>query len=202
MRAVNLIPSDRRGARRGPSLGPFLQSRLLVASIVVAVAAVGGVVVTANMASSTVSARQQTLSGLDAQVAKLPKPKPASSTSKPTRANVVTTVANQRTTWDGFLSAVSRVLPEDVWLSNLSAQSAATAGSSPSPSAASSPTGFTINGYTYSQPSVARLMRRLRLVPWLSDVSLSTSQKSSINNVRVYQFTVGADVIALPGVGS
>lgn len=199
MRAANLIPPDRRGVRRASPLDPFVRSPLIILSIVVAVAALVGVVVESNSASSTVTARQQTLAGLDAQVAKLTKPKPAS--AAPSRANIVTAVATKRTTWDGFLSAVSRVVPEDVWLASLSAseQTGSTVSSVPT---ASSPTAFTITGFTYSQPSVARLMRRLRLVPWLNNVSLSSSSKTAVNNVRLYEFSVGANVISLPEVGS
>jgi Tfp pilus assembly protein PilN len=123
-------------------------------------------------------------------------------------------VAAQRTTWDGFMNAFSRVVPEDIWLLDLtaSASTPAPAGSTPTtttpatpatPSTpASAPTAFTVTGYTYSQPSVARLMRRLKLVPWLNDVSLTTSAKTLLNNHLVYQFTLGANVISFPEVGS
>ena len=70
----------------------------------------------------------------------------------------------------------------------------------PPPPSVSSPV-FTVSGYTYTQPSVARLMRRLRLVPWLSGVSLTTSSKTSLSDRVVYQFTLGANVIPLPEVG-
>ena len=69
------------------------------------------------------------------------------------------------------------------------------------PNCTATPTGFTVTGYTYSHPSVARLMRRLSLVPWLSDVSLVSSAKTAIANRTIYQFTVGASVASLPEVG-
>jgi Tfp pilus assembly protein PilN len=218
MRAVNLIPSNRstRSRRELPhaSLGSLTsvgRKRRVLAATAVVVAAAGGVVVDAHFAASTVSARQQTLRNLDAQVAKLAKAAalPRASTG---RLGIVESVAAQRTSWDGFLGALSRVIPENVWLVNLSASvspaATSTTGTPPpsttTPPAAtpSAPTGFTITGYTYSQPSVGRLMRRLQLVPWLNDISLTTSAKTNLNNHLVYQFTLGANVISLPEVGS
>ena len=121
----------------------------------------------------------------------------------------MTSVAEHREPWDGFLSAVSLVMPEDVWLLSMNA-SGQSATATPAPAASSSPssatpapasTAFTITGYTYTQPSVARLMRRLALVPWLNGVSLTTSTKTLLGNHQIYQFTLGANVITLPEVG-
>jgi Tfp pilus assembly protein PilN len=209
MRAVNLIPANRTKARSKKS-GGLGRKLPIVLAVVLVVVAVGGVMYAAHSASSTVTSRQQQLSALDAQIAKLPKPA-APSSSGPGRLGIVQTVAAQRTTWDGFMNAFSRVVPEDIWLLDLtaSASTPAPAGStttSTTPSApttpASAPTAFTVTGYTYSQPSVARLMRRLKLVPWLNDVSLTTSAKTLLNNHLVYQFTLGANVISFPEVGS
>ncbi len=199
MRAVNLIPAD-RSRKRTASLPSFSLNPLLLLAVVVMIAVVAGVVVETRSANSTVSARQQTLGDVQAQIAKVPKP----NVPRPgvtSRLSVVSAVAPQRTSWDGFLSALSRVIPEDVWLTTLSA-SATTSTTTPTPVPAASPSGFSVTGYTYSQPSVARLMRRLRLVPWLSDVSLTTSAKTVLANHRIYQFTLGANVIPLPEVGS
>jgi Tfp pilus assembly protein PilN len=109
-------------------------------------------------------------------------------------------------------------MPEDVWLLSLDAsgQSATAPATTPStPTTSGTPssvattsgstvqaaTSFTITGYTYTQPSVARLMRRLALVPWLQNVSLTTSSKTMLSNHPIYQFTLGANVITLPEVG-
>jgi Tfp pilus assembly protein PilN len=214
MKAVNLLPSDRRGQRRTSPLAPIVAQPLLVLAVVVAIAVLGGVGMMLRSASSTVSARQSTLRDLETQIARLPKPKPQTgATTQAARLSAVTSVASQRTHWDGFLSAVALVMPEDVWLLNLSAagQSATTpatppsSGSSSTPPpapAAPAPTGFVLTGYTYSQPSVARLMRRLELVPWLQGVSLSTSSKTTLANHVIYQFTVGASVVSFPEVKS
>lgn len=205
MRAVNLLPADRRGHQRRSPLAPLVKEPLLLGSVVVSLAVVAGVVFMAHSAGTAVTTRQNSLRQLDAQIASIPKPKPVPSSAVANTAAVrltaVTSVVTQRTPWDGFLYAVSRVLPEDVWLLSLAATGpSATAPAVPATPGVA-PTAFTATGYTYSQPSVARLMRRLVLVPWLNDVSLVTSTKTVLSNHTVYQFTVGANVIQLPEVG-
>ena len=119
----------------------------------------------------------------------------------------LTTIAGGRPKWDGFLFFLSRVVPEDVWLLSLTASAPATAPvppaapSTPVPATAT-PSTVLFTGYTYSQPSVARMMRRLELVPWLQDVSLVNSTKTAIDQHTVYQFTLGANFISLPEVGT
>lgn len=215
MKAVNLLPSDHRGLRRPSPIEPLVKNPLLVLAIVFAIAVVGGLALQLRSASSTVSRREATLRQLEDQFARLPKPQPGAVGAQQTQAarlTTVTSVAEHREPWDGFLSAVSLVMPEDVWLlsMNASGQSAtatpapaATSSSSSSSSSTPAPasTAFTITGYTYTQPSVARLMRRLALVPWLNGVSLTTSTKTLLGNHQIYQFTLGANVMTLPEVG-
>lgn len=212
MKAVNLLPSDHRGPRRPSPIEPLVKNPMLVLAIVFAIAVVGGLALQLRSASSTVSSRQATLRQLEDQYARLPKPQAGAVGAQQTQAarlSAVTSVAEHRQPWDGFLSAVSLVMPEDVWLlsMNASGQSAtapapaASTSSSTAAAAAPAATAFTITGYTYTQPSVARLMRRLALVPWLNGVSLSTSSKTLLGNHAVYQFTLGANVMTLPEVG-
>ena len=69
----------------------------------------------------------------------------------------------------------------------------------PAPAApAATASAFTVTGYTYSQPSVARMMRRLAIVPWLTGVALVSSSKSTIGSDTVFQFTVKASVVSQP----
>ena|SRR5438067_847778 len=212
MKAVNLLPSDHRGLRRPSPIEPLVKNPLLVLAIVFAIAVVGGLALQLHSASSTVSSRQATLRQLEDQFARLPKPQPGAVGAQQTQAarlTTVTSVAEHREPWDGFLSAVSLVMPEDVWLLSMNA-SGQSATATPAPAASSSPssatpapasTAFTITGYTYTQPSVARLMRRLALVPWLNGVSLTTSTKTLLGDHQIYQFTLGANVMTLPEVG-
>ena len=74
----------------------------------------------------------------------------------------------RRLAWDRVLREISLVLPEDVWLSSLSATAPVAA--SPTTTA-----GFSITGRTYSHDGVARLLARLAVVPQLSNVQLQHS---------------------------
>jgi Tfp pilus assembly protein PilN len=201
MRAVNLIPQERRGARRRSRSRSPLREPLLPLSVLVAAAAVAGVGFAAHSASSTVSSRNAQIAQLDAQLAKLAAEKQqASGGSAAAQLSVVNGIVQQRASFDGFLGTLSRVVPEDVWLLALTAQEP-TAGTVV-PAASGSTSSVTFTGYTYSQPSVARMMRRLDLVPWLQDVSLVSSTKTAINEHNVFQFTLGATFNPLPQVAT
>ena len=99
--------------------------------------------------------------------------------------------------WDRILREISLILPDDVWLTSLSATSpaaaAAAAQGSPAAAALSS---FVLSGATYSQPSVARLLARLTVVPDLANVALESSATQSIGEKKVVQFTIRATVKA------
>ena len=58
------------------------------------------------------------------------------------------------------------------------------------------PIRVTINGYTYSQEGVARLLARLSVLPDLTDVQLQTSALTEIGDRPVIQFTILANVRA------
>ena len=60
--------------------------------------------------------------------------------------------------------------------------------------AAVAATGITMDGYTYSQPAVARLLTRLSVVPDLVNVQLQQSTLSKIGATPVVHFTIAADV--------
>jgi Tfp pilus assembly protein PilN len=223
MRAVNLLPEDWRGSQRRSTSATFLREPLLVAAIGVAILVVVAVGLAAHTAGSKVSSRHSEIRQLDAQLSKLSRaksvPSATATRSAESRFATLATVAASRTSWDSFLASISRVLPEDVWLLELSAEPASagasttsmsqpgsTTASTPQPTAPGAapaaspgaPSGFTLTGYTYSQPSVARLLRRLELVPWLHDVSLVTSTKAAMGQYTLYQFTVGANVVQIP----
>jgi Tfp pilus assembly protein PilN len=209
MRAVNLIPQERRGARRRSSDRSTFREPLLPLSIAVAAVVAAGVGFAAHSASSTVAARNAAIRDLDGQLAKLAADRQQSSgsgTASASQLSVVTGLVQQRPNWDGFLGTLSRVVPEDVWLLSLSAQEPTT-GAAPSSTttpapAAGSTSSVTFTGYTYSQPSVARMMRRLDLVPWLQNVNLVSSTKTAIDNRKVFQFTLGANFNPLPQVAT
>jgi len=170
MRAVNLLPRDDGG--QGRKLPP----------VPVLVACGGAVVVTALLAlmfmsaSSQVATQRQALRDARAEYAAIPAPPPKSplATQLPqehaTRVTALATVLGQRLAWDRLLREVSQVVPNDVWLTTLNA--AAPTVTPPSP-AGTLGQEFIVDGCTYSQPSVARFLARLQVVPDLQNVSLA-----------------------------
>ena len=204
MKAVNLLPADRPGTQKASPVAAAASQPLVVLAVVLAAGVSAGLFMLVSSADKSIATRQTQVTQLDAKLAQLAaRPAPSVTGSTPaSHWTAVTTVASARNAWDTFLGSVSRVLPEDVWLLNLSAQLPATPVAAATPGAPpAAASGFTVTGYTYSHPSVARLMRRLSLVPWLSDVSLVSSAKTSIGDHTIYQFTVGANVVSLPEVG-
>lgn len=170
MRAVNLLPrDDGAGGRRLPPL-PAL------------VACGGAVVVAAVLALSFLSAsakvgqERQALQTAQAQYAAIPAPPPKSpvATALPqehqTRVTALATALGQRMPWDRLLREVSQVVPSDVWLISLNASAPSV---QPPAVAGALPQEFIVTGCTYSQPSVARFLARLDVVPDLQNVTLA-----------------------------
>jgi hypothetical protein len=205
MRAVNLLPKD------------DIRVVTKVQKIAVGVGTGGAVIMTALLAmmflgaSSKVHDAQLTLDDLHAQLALIPPPPPGpsagetalASQEKP-RADAVSAALQRRVAWDRVMRELSLVLPEDVWLSKLSAKSPVSpsmtlTGSAPAPGGP--PTQVTIEGYTYSHDAVARLLSRLAVVPDLQNVALQHSSLVKVENQSVVQFTIAAD-LRLPGVSS
>lgn len=181
MRAVNLLPRDERRARLEGKRAP-----LLVAVGGVLVVTVGAVLVGHSASSSTSDKRAQ-LDSVEAAIARLPKPQGTTvSTSaiaqeRNDRIAALSAAIAGRLAFDRLLRQISLVLPEDAWLTGLKASVPTTAaapatGTSGAPAPASSAQeGVTIEGATYSQESVARVLSRLALLPGLQDVRLTAS---------------------------
>ncbi|HEX3805153.1 MAG TPA: PilN domain-containing protein [Gaiellaceae bacterium] len=182
MRAVNLLPRDDAGeGRSGPALP-------------VVVACVGLVLIAALLAfmymsgSGKVGKQRTALQQVTAEYDAIPAPAPPPAIDKQlpqerqARVAALSTVLGQRVVWDRVLREVSQVVPSDVWLVTLTAQSPTYLdGGAAAPSAASSgqlPSGFIVEGCTYSQDSVARFLSRLQLVPDLSEMSLAKSESA------------------------
>jgi Tfp pilus assembly protein PilN len=214
MRAVNLLPPERRGGTPSLRLKSFKSQRVLLATAGIVLAALLGAGLWAHSASSAVSSKEQRLAALQRQLAAV---RPANSSaasdaraSASTRLNDVLGLTSRRMAWDGFLGGFARVVPEDVWLLSLTANPAGTStagatssassssgssGSAPATAPSTGTSAFTISGYTYTQASVARLLDRLALIPWLTDVQLQNSTLTQVGNRVVYQFTIGASMV-------
>jgi Tfp pilus assembly protein PilN len=132
MRAVNLLPREEPKRSRlrftiGVQLAvlsPFVLGSLLAAGYL--------------MASSKVSDNKATLQALQEELAKLPPPLPTPSAGnslavqRDQRVTALSSALQARISWDRILHEISSVLPEDVWLTTLSA----TSPQAPAPAAA------------------------------------------------------------------
>lgn len=209
MRAVNLLPADHKQVRQ-VNLGSGLAKHSVAiggTAAAIAVAALLGV--SWQSASNDTKASQQQLDVLNARIAAVANPLKSGNQTVRERITQVSTADSTRVSWDGFMSKLARVLPEDVWLNSMQIAEAAPAtpttdssGTTGAPAAPApslgAPTGFTLGGYTYSQASVARLIRRLRLLPWLSDVQLQNSNLTTVGAHSVFQFSIVGGVNSLP----
>lgn len=200
MRAVNLLPRDEPRQSFGhlrvvavAGAGGFVAISLLLSALMV-------------MAGSSVRDKQKALDVVSAQLAAVPPPPAAVDTSgqdkieqeHSARVAALSSALNGRVAWDRVLRQVSLVLPEDVWLTTLSAQSPAAAGAA---GAAAGARSFTISGATYSQAAVARFLSRLAVIPDLKNVELQSSARAEVGGGNVVQFSISADV-KTPGAAS
>jgi Tfp pilus assembly protein PilN len=193
MRAVNLLPRDEPTRSFEAKRGIVFLGGGGAALVTVALATL------MLGASAAANEQRQALDGINAELAAVPKAEPGETepqddtalvAEKSARISALSTVLSGRVAWDEVLRQVSQVLPEDVWLSNLSTSADAT-----------SSTKLTLNGSTYSQDGVARFLSRISMLPSLENVQLQTSANSSSGTVGVVQFVILADVKA-PGSGA
>ena len=54
---------------------------------------------------------------------------------------------------------------------------------------------MTIDGFTYTQPDVARLLARLATLPTLTNVTLSSSSVEKVGDRNAVHFTILADLV-------
>jgi Tfp pilus assembly protein PilN len=198
MRAVNLLPRDVRTKRTTAEQAPIFVGLglLLVVFVVLSVMFLG--------ASASVKDKRNALGDAKAQLATLP-PLPKAQTAveaglageQKSRVSAVTSALSRRVSWDRVLREFATVLPNDVWLTSLTAHapsSPASAAPAVPTAPGAAPSGFVVNGYTYSQDGVARLLSRLNVLPDLTNVQLQTSSLTKVGLQDVVQFTILADV--------
>ena len=197
MRAVNLLPRDGTGPR-GPRRR---QSRGILLGIGAASAVLTALAAGATIEAAKVKDKQRTLEGLRAQLAAVrPPPKQAGSTrlaqEKERRMTAVGAALSERIAWDRILRKLALVLPEDVWLSGLTASrvggsTGGPAGGTPAPGGG---TALSLKGYTYSHEAVARFLARLAVVPDLANVQLQNSGRTEIGDRPLVEFAISAEV--------
>jgi Tfp pilus assembly protein PilN len=209
MQAVNLLPAGAARASHWGTADAGAAKRVLLSA-----AAATGVVIVASGAAffhthSIVNDRQATLDDLQPKVA-VAQAKAASaqaaSANMQARKSAVTSVTSTRMTWEQVLRDLAKVLPGNVRLQSIQAQSptpvssSALSSTSTTTTTGATPTAFVVTGLTSSQKAVAGVMDRLSLLPWLSDVSLQSSTRSDTSGGnKAVQFTIGANLSSTGG---
>jgi Tfp pilus assembly protein PilN len=195
VRAVNLLPRD-HGHRS-----------VKKESLPVLIGACAGVLVAAAlgamfmMGSGKIAAEQRKLDDLNRTYQALPPPPAGPSAlqqqlagEQSARVSALSTALGSRVAWDRVFREFSLVLPDDVWLTTLTAKSPISPLTNAASSAGGAPSEFTVQGRTYSHDGVARLLSRLQLVPDLTNVQLVSSTLSKVGAQDVVEFNIAADI--------
>jgi Tfp pilus assembly protein PilN len=210
MKAVNLLPSDLRGAGKpasaavAPSAGG---AGRVGAFAVLGVLAFGVVALAAYvLTSNTVKDRQAQLAQVTAQSAAVTqraaqlKPYADYQAAALSRIQTVKDLADSRFDWEQTLRDLSRAIPGNVNLTSIdgtvSSSSSSGGGTDPLRAAIGSPA-ITLQGCTTGQTSVADLMARLRAVRGVTRVALSKSEKPAAQSATTT--TTGVTKIACRG---
>jgi Tfp pilus assembly protein PilN len=205
MRAFNLLPGEESRETRGrPAL-----TQVLVALL--------GLVVVAGLGSgylffnSQVADKQAQKDELRVQLADLdvPSGEPEAddggaelASEAEARTAALAAALSARVTWDRVLREVSLVVPEDVWVEQITAGSGApaAAGGTATPAAPEAAetggTALMVRGGAESQEAVARYLARLAVIPELTGVQLQVSERQVQDTGMTYAYTILATVAA------
>ncbi|TML11924.1 MAG: PilN domain-containing protein [Actinobacteria bacterium] len=195
MRAVNLLPRDQSQRTIRKESLPVLVGGC---SGVLVVAALGAMFM---MGSGKIAAQQRKLDDLNRRYQALPPAPPGPSAAQQAlageqsaRVTALSTALSSRVSWDRVFREFSLVLPDDVWLTTLTAKSPISPLTNAAVSAGGAPSEFIIEGRTYSHDGVARLLSRLQVVPDLTNVQLQSSTLSVVDGQNVVEFSIAADI--------
>ena len=195
MRAVNLLPRDQSQRTIRKESLPVLVGGC---SGVLVVAALGAMFM---MGSGKIAAQQHKLDDLNRRYQALPPAPPGPSAAQQAlageqsaRVTALSTALSSRVSWDRVFREFSLVLPDDVWLTTLTAKSPISPLTNAAVSAGGAPSEFIMEGRTYSHDGVARLLSRLQVVPDLTNVQLQSSTLSVVDGQNVVEFSIAADI--------
>jgi Tfp pilus assembly protein PilN len=195
MRAVNLLPRDQG---HGTVRKEHLPALVGACSGVLVAAALGAMFM---MGSGKIAAEQRQLDDLSRQYQALPAPPAGPSAAQQqlageqsARVSALSTALGSRVAWDRVFREFSLVLPDDVWLTTLTAKSPISPATNTPTGTGGAPSQFTLQGRTYSHDGVARLLSRLQVVPDLTNVQLLSSTLSKVGEQDVVEFSISADI--------
>lgn len=204
MRAVNLLPRDLQLERGDRGRAPLFVAGGGLAAVTAAC------IVMFLGASGSVADQNAQLESVEAAIAKIPKKESAAvapgviAQERTERASALAAALATRVPVDRLLQELAYVLPEDAWLTALSATVPATGAAVPGTTTSSITQDVSIVGATYSHSSVARVLSRLAAVPTLDDVRLTGSARvvisspagtgSKATTKKVVTFTISANL--------
>jgi Tfp pilus assembly protein PilN len=194
MRAVNLIPAEQRGGAAvglGRSEGGAYAVLVLLGGLAVCALLYGLAhhqVASRRAQAASIAAQAQQAQSAASQLA----PYTSFIALREQRMQAVSTLADSRFDWAHVFHEFGRVLPVEVSVSSLSgtvgsSSSTATASTSSAAAGSSSVTSatppgsvpiFTLAGCATSQPAVALMLERLRLIDGVDEVTLQNSIKT------------------------
>lgn len=186
MRPINLIPADqRRGASRGPGGRASMAGYAALGALGVAVVCMLGVVVTSNKINSSTEelAELQADSQSERQVADALRPYGQFADMQRARMTQIETLAGSRFDWERPLRQLSKAIPRNVWLLSVSGSEPGVemdgggGGDAASLKENTTAPSFTLQGCTYSQHAVARMMTRMRNLDDVTEVHLAKSTR-------------------------
>jgi Tfp pilus assembly protein PilN len=183
VRAINLIPAESRGGGAARSGGAAYVLLGVLALLVVGVAAY-------VLTSNKIEERQVQLATLQTQVdaaqqqAEARRPYREFAALAQARVETIRQLGAARFDWHDALSNLSKVVPENVWLTSLlgtvttgvSVEGGSSGAAGSLRSALPNPA-IELTGCTTSHEGVARLISRLRLIDGVERVSLADSSK-------------------------
>jgi Tfp pilus assembly protein PilN len=188
MKAVNLLPTDLRGAPkasaaitarsdvpRGP--GAFI----VLGALAFGVLALAGYVLTTNTIKDRHAEIQRLAADQQAAEQRVAALKPYAEFDQLAKGRVATLrdLAGKRFDWDQALRDLSRALPQDVTIKSLNGSLGGATASPGAAAAAATTPSISLTGCTRNQKSVARLMARLSTVNGVKHVKLANSTKSA-----------------------
>jgi type IV pilus assembly protein PilM len=198
-RGVDLLPKD---AVRSNRRIPDLKKVAIPVAVAVPFVALGFLYMGAH---GKVADTTAALDAVNAELAALPEPTGPDidqnvQGDEAARATAVASVLGGRLAWDAVFRDLARVIPANVSLTSLSATlpeggtGAAAAAAAPASTPGEPPSAVVIEGYTSTQPDVARLLARLSTLPSLRRVTLTSSQVQTVSQRDVVQFSIVADL--------
>jgi Tfp pilus assembly protein PilN len=213
MEAVNLLPAYARPGHPWAAVGKDLSARRVVKAGTVAACVVAvGLGAGYYLERTVVHNRQAQLADVQAQVAVVDAkaaPFRAAQTAAAARMAAAGSASEKRVAWEALMADVSRVLPKQVYLQSLSAQSPTplAPGAVAAPTTTPAPTtptgsGFSATGVASSHVKVAVVLDRLASLPWLTNVTLVSSANGSTTGTTLSRgdtFTVTAGFNSIGG---